>query len=95
MGDTYTLPNTLLFLALWFLGLTLFYFEIKVAVRNGVRQANVELIESMKALEKSVYEMEAAKVSRTSLNNTHPPARAKRPKKADPKLPKTTRLVKD
>ena len=82
MGDTYTLPNTLLFLALWFLGLTLFYFELKVAVRNGVRQANLELIESMKALEKSIYEMEATKEFRTSPNNTPPPARAKLPKKA-------------
>ena len=34
MRDTFLLPNALLFLILWFLSLVLFYYIIKVAVRN-------------------------------------------------------------
>jgi len=57
MHDAFLLPNTLLFLCLWFLSLILLYYLIKMAVRNGVRQANSELIESVREIEKSVYEI--------------------------------------
>ena len=54
------LPNILLFLCLWFLGLVLFYGIIKAAVRNGVQQANASLIESVREIEKTVYELRKA-----------------------------------
>jgi len=57
MRDTFLLPNTLLFLSFWFLSLALFYYIIKVAVRNGVRQANSGLIESVREIEKAVSEL--------------------------------------
>lgn len=47
MKDTFLLANSLLFLILWFLSLALFYFVVKVAVRNGVQQATSGLIESV------------------------------------------------
>ena len=63
MPNTFLLPNTLLFLCLclWFLSLVLFYYIIKVAVRNGVQQANAGLIESVREIEKAVHEMNKAK----------------------------------
>lgn len=61
MCDTFFLANFLLFLCLWFLGLALFYYVIKAAVRNGVRQANAGLIESVRVIEKSVGEIKKAK----------------------------------
>jgi hypothetical protein len=61
MHDTFLLANTLTFLILWFLGLALFYFVVKIAVRNGVQQANEKLIESVKEIEKSVREIKNAK----------------------------------
>lgn len=50
-------------LSLWGLSLILFYYIIKTAVRNGVEQANARLIESVREIEKAVYEikMEVAK----------------------------------
>ena len=59
MPNAFLLPNTLLFLSLWFLSLILFYAIIKAAVRNGVRQANAELIESVREIEKAVYELKS------------------------------------
>ena len=61
MRDTFLLPNTLLFLSLWFLSLVLFYYIIKVAVCNGVRQANESLSESVREIEKAVHEIKKAK----------------------------------
>ena len=57
MPNTFLLPNTLLFLLLWFLSLVLFYYVIKAAVRNGVRQAHAGLIESVREIEKALDEM--------------------------------------
>ena len=57
MRDAFLIPNTLLFLCLWFLSLILFYAIVKAAVRNGVQQANSELIESVREIEKSVHEL--------------------------------------
>jgi len=57
MNDTFALPNFLLFLCLWFLSLALFYYIIKSAARSGVRQANSGLIESVREIEKSVFEI--------------------------------------
>lgn len=63
MRETFMLANSLLFLCLWGLGLALFYFVIKAAVKNGVEQANTMLVESVRAIERSVMEikMEANK----------------------------------
>ena len=44
-------------LLIWFLGLALFYYVIKTAIRNGVKQANVGLVESVREIEKSVIEI--------------------------------------
>lgn len=57
MNDSFALPNFLLFLCIWFLSLALFYYIIKVAVSNGVRQANSGLIESIREIEKTVFEI--------------------------------------
>ncbi|HWQ43021.1 MAG TPA: hypothetical protein VN456_13430 [Desulfosporosinus sp.] len=57
MHDTFLLPNALLFLILWFLSIALLYYIIKVAVRNGVEQANARLVESVKEIEKAVIEL--------------------------------------
>lgn len=57
MIDTFSLPNTILILCMWFLGLALFNYVIKAAVRNGVQQANERLLESVSKIEKSVYEI--------------------------------------
>jgi|GEM_PF-6369937 hypothetical protein len=57
MHDTFLLANTLTFLVLWFLSLALLYFVIKLAVRNGVEQANERLIESVREIEKAVHEL--------------------------------------
>ncbi|HWQ41819.1 MAG TPA: hypothetical protein VN456_07260 [Desulfosporosinus sp.] len=61
MHDTFLLPNTLLTLILWFLSTALFYYIIKVAVRNGVEQATSKLTESVWEIEKAVYEIKKAK----------------------------------
>jgi hypothetical protein len=57
MHDTFLLANSLLFLTFWFLGLALFYYVIKTAVRNGTQQANEKLIESVREIEKAVHEL--------------------------------------
>jgi len=57
MKDTFFLPNALLLLCLWFLSLILFYYIIKAAVRNGVRQTHSGLIESVREIEKSILEI--------------------------------------
>ena len=59
MPNVFLLPNTLLFPCLLSLSLSLilFYVIVKAAVRNGVRQANASMIESVREIEKSVYEM--------------------------------------
>ncbi|MHB8077406.1 DUF6019 family protein [Desulfosporosinus fructosivorans] len=44
-------------LLLYGLGLLLFYFIIKVAVRNGVREANAELVRAVKEIEQRLAEM--------------------------------------
>ena len=61
MRDTFLFPNPLLFLCLWFLSLVLFYYIVKVAVRNGVQQANAGLLESVREIEKAVHEIKKAK----------------------------------
>lgn len=61
MRDTLFLPNFLLFLCIWFLSLALFYYVIKVAVRNGVKQVHSGLIESVREIERSVEEIKKAK----------------------------------
>jgi len=61
MPTPFLLPNTLLFLMLWLLSLILFCGIVRAAVRNGVRQANAGLIESMKEIEKAVYGLKKAK----------------------------------
>ena len=61
MRDTFLIPNALLFLSLWFLSLALFYYVIKIAVRNGVHRANSGLVESVREIEKAVEEMKKAK----------------------------------
>ena len=63
MRDAFLLPNFLLFLCLWFLSLILFYGIIRAAVRNGVRQANAGLVESVREIEKTVQEIKKAKES--------------------------------
>jgi len=45
MKDMFILANFLTFLALWFFALALLYYIIKMAVRNGVQQANSGLID--------------------------------------------------
>ena len=55
------MSNTIIILFMWFLGLALFYYIIKTAVRNGVLQANERLIESVREIEKVVYEIRKAK----------------------------------
>jgi hypothetical protein len=57
MKDTFILANFLTFLALLFLSLALLYYIIKVAVRNGVDQANAGLMESVRSIEKAVAEL--------------------------------------
>ena len=61
MHDTIITTNALLFLCLWLLSVALLYLVIKTAVRNGVQQANERLVESVRAIEKTVYEMKKAK----------------------------------
>lgn len=41
-------------LALWGISLAIFYFIIKTAVRNGVAEANQELQESVRAIERKL-----------------------------------------
>jgi len=63
MKDTFILAHFMTFLALCFLGLAFFYYIIKTAVREGVRQAHSELIgliESEREVERAIYEMEKA-----------------------------------
>ena len=63
MRDTFLLPNLILFLILWFLSLALFYYIIKAAIRNGVQQAHTGLIESVRAIDRSVHEIKKANES--------------------------------
>ncbi|EGW39074.1 hypothetical protein [Desulfosporosinus sp. OT] len=60
MHDSFEFTNLLLLFVFWVLGLTIVYFVIKTAVRNGVREANVGLFESVRAIEDSVYELKKA-----------------------------------
>ena len=60
MKDTFVLANFFVFIALWFFALALLYYIIKVAVRNGVQQANLGLLESVRAIERAVDEMKKA-----------------------------------
>jgi hypothetical protein len=57
MRETFLFANFITFLVLWFLGLTFFYYVVKTAVRNGVLQANEELVESEKAIKRSVIKI--------------------------------------
>jgi len=57
MRGTFILANSITVLVLLFLGLTLFYYVVKTAVRNGVLQANEELVESERSIERSVLEI--------------------------------------
>ncbi|MDR3599696.1 MAG: hypothetical protein P4L49_04320 [Desulfosporosinus sp.] len=57
MRNTFILANSITILVLFFLGLALFYYVVKAAVRNGVLQANEDLIESERTLERSVLEI--------------------------------------
>lgn len=57
MKDTLAFTSLVLFLGLWFLGLILFYFIIKVAVRNGVREANAELVRAVRDIEQRLMEI--------------------------------------
>ena len=63
MNDIQLMPNTSVFLILWFLSIALFYYIIKTAVRNGVEQANARLLESVREIERSVYEIKSKKES--------------------------------
>ena len=58
MHDAFLLPNALLFLCLGLLSLIILYGITKAAVRNGVREANAGLIESVREIERAVYEIE-------------------------------------
>ena len=64
MNDILLMPNTSVFLILWFLSIALFYYIIKTAVRNGVEQASARLLESVREIEKSVHEIKTKKESR-------------------------------
>ena len=57
MRDTFMISNIAIFLILWFLSISLSYFLIKAAVRDGVQQAHVGLIESVREIEKSVHKI--------------------------------------
>jgi hypothetical protein len=57
MRETFFFANFITFLVIWFLGLTFFYYVVKTAVRNGVLQANEELVESEKAIKRSVLKI--------------------------------------
>ena len=58
MRDTFLIPNTLLFLCLGFLSVALFYYIVKISVRNGIQQANAEILQSVGEIKKSVHEIE-------------------------------------
>lgn len=54
MKDTLILSNIGLFFVFWFFGLALFYFVIKVAVRNGVREANTDQVRLLEQIHEAV-----------------------------------------
>ncbi|MCO1599799.1 hypothetical protein [Desulfosporosinus nitroreducens] len=57
------IPNTVLFLILFFLSIALLYYIIKTAVSSGVREANARILESVREIEKSVHEIKTKKES--------------------------------
>ncbi|MFZ3372524.1 MAG: DUF6019 family protein [Desulfitobacteriaceae bacterium] len=46
--------NGPLFLLIWFLSIVLLYFIIKFAVKNAVKEAHWDLIESVRSIERKV-----------------------------------------
>jgi hypothetical protein len=61
MPTAFIVPNILMFLCLWVLSIALVYYIIRIAVRNGVEQANARLLESVREIEKAVHELKIAK----------------------------------
>ncbi|AFQ46241.1 hypothetical protein [Desulfosporosinus meridiei] len=57
MQDSLRSAGQIVFLIVWIFSFALLYYLIKTAVTNGVREANQQILESVKQIERSVIEL--------------------------------------